>query len=332
MKSLKILIILVLSLVLISCIYKNPKQIRKQNSITSNQQAESTAMTKQDSQLFKFYLVHSFTEILEKDISGVNFYNRETMVLVEDKIFFIKPDFGHTIISCGLNGENGRIFYCINNSGYLWRLKYYESFLYFIVQNEGLYKISTDGSNIQKLVEGNVQDYFINDQIIYYSVYNKYESTESFELKYLNVESNEIKEIDKLSIGNELLKVGGYLIGIYNHDFIYTKRDQNYKRSYFAYKEGQITPFSYKDGQQIEIEMAKKNLRPLDLESSEVRHVDGKSLTIEYNEPNPNTLFLTNNNTKKKIAEVKGDYVYCFNNQIYILDKESNIEHLVFNE
>lgn len=329
-----ILLILVCGAFLVSC----DSISSTQPEITSSA-ALSNAPTNEVS--FSYTEVNAESGIKATAIEGANFDIRRTMVSDGSRLYWIMPDYGHTIVSCDMNGQDKIVLYPNNSEdessdasgGSLQQLKINSHDLLFVKGNTGVYKISTNSGATTKLIEGNIQDYIIKDNMIYFSDFESDITSDDgyYTLKSYNADTQQITEIDQLSTGKELLMLGGYIVGFQNDDLIYTQRNNENKRSYYSYSpDGQIKSIPYEEGQKTEIEMAKKNLRPLDQESSEVNHVEGKSLEIEYNDPAPNILFLSENNNKQKIAEVKGDYVYLFSDQIFVLDKESNIEHIIF--
>lgn len=286
----------------------------------------------------------NFTEVKaepglnKSDIEGANYYNRETMVSDGSRLYFTMPDYGYSIVSCDMHGNDAKIVAGSNNirieetgeifRGSLWQLKIINDTLYFVAVDEGLFIIPISGGNAVRLIKGDIYNYIIKDNIIYFTDFKR---NEHYVLKRYDIDTEKATEIDRLSAGKELLKLGGYIVGFDNDELVYTQRDENYRREYLRYSaDGQVKPISYEEGQRIETEMARRNIRPLDDESSEVNHVEGKSLSIEYGISSPNLLFLVDGEDKQLIAKVKGDYVFLLGNDIFILDRESNIERVIF--
>lgn len=332
-RKLIILLILVCVAFLVSC---------DKNSGTQPDITGSTPLSdfSKNAASFSYTEVNAEPGIEATDIEGANYYNRKTMVSDGSRLYWVMPDYGNTIVSCNINGQDSVVLYPDSGGddsgvigGTLQQLTMNDRNLLFVREGVGLFKIPVDGGAATKLIEGNIQDYIVKDNMIYFSDFKSDITADDgyYILKSYNTDTQQITEIAQLSAGKELLMIGGYIVGFQNDELIYTRRDEEKKRSYYSYSlDGQIKSIPYEDGQKIEIEMAKKNLRPLDQESSEVSHVEGKSLVIEYNDPEPNFLFLSDNDNKQKIAEVKGDYVYLFSDQIFVLDKESNIEQIIF--
>ena len=331
-----ILLILLCSVFFVSCNSNNVNIPSTQSEITGSTTL-SNAPTNEVS--FSYTEINAEPGIEAIAIEGANFNNRETMVSDGSRLFWIIPDYGNTIVSCDMNGQDSVVLYPDPDGdesgiiGPLQQLTVNDRDLLFVREGVGLFKIPADGGTATKLIDGDIQDYIIKDNMIYFSDFKSDITADDgyFNLKSYNADTQQITEIDQLSTGIELLKLGGYIVGFRNDELIYTQRDDENKRSYYSYSlDGKIKSIPNEEGQKIEMEMAKKNLRPLDQESSEVNHVEGKSLEIEYSDPNPNILILSDNNTKQKIAEVTGSYVYLFGEQIYVLDKKSHIEHIIF--
>lgn len=309
-----------------------------------NSQTQSPSGTPQKSTI-DFSGLFSFTDLKampgadKQSIEGANYQNRGNMVSDGSRLYFITPDFGQTIMTCDMRGEDPRLLADGSNigspeapytGGFIIKLNIRDGLLYFIVCDVGLFRIPVYGGKAEKIVEGNIQEYLITDTSIYYSDFDK---EYGFTLNRYEFYFKETTSIDRLSLGIEQLKLGGYIVGFFDGVLVYTQRDEDYKRSYFSCSSnGQISPVPYNKGQEIETAAAKANLRPLDEESSEVNHVDGKSLYIEYTESGPNLLFLSDINSKQLIAEVIGDYVFMYNSDIYVLDEESNLERIVFDD
>ncbi len=290
--------------------------------------------------LYTYIKVNADSGITAKDIAGANFYNWRTMVSDGTRLWWITPGYGTTIVSCKIGGQNSVELYPDSNrdeaginGASLKLLTINASNLFFVREGVGLFKMPVDGGDSTKLIEGNIQDYIIKDNMIYFSDFvSDITAVDGFYvLKSYNTDTQQIIEVDQLATGKELLKIGGYIVGFLNDELIYTRRDAEYKRGYYSYsKAGQSKSIPYEEGQKKEIEIAKNNFRPLNLEGSEVSRVEGKSLVMQYNKPGPNILLLADGNNKKKIAEVNGDYSYLFTGQIFVLDREGNIEHIVF--
>lgn len=329
-RKLLVLLILICGAFLVAC----DNISGKQPEITGNVPLSDHPKTEV---FFSYTEINAEPGIEAIDIEGANFNNRQTMVSDGSRLYWIMPDYGNTIVTCDMNGQDRAVLYPnpkknINGGGFQ-QLKIIDHDLFFVSASVGLFKMSANGGVATKLIEGHIQEYVIKDNVIYFSDFKSDMTTDDgyYALKSYLVDTQQITEIDQLSTGKELLKLGGYIVGFQDGKLIYTRRDDENKRSYYLYTpDGLIKSIPYEEGQKIEIEMAKKNLRPLDQQSSEVSHVEGKSLEIEYNDPDPNILFLTDHNNKQKIADVKGDYEYLFNHQIFVLDREGNIEHIIF--
>lgn len=288
--------------------------------------------------LFSFTDVKAIPGVNKQSIEGANYYNRGNMVSDGSRLYFIMPDFGQTIMSCDMRGQDPRLLADGSNigspeapftGGFIINLNILDDVLYFIVCDVGLLRIPVYGGKAEKIIEGNIQEYIITDTTIYFSDCDK---EDGYTLNSYKFDTKETTNIDRLSLGIEPLKLGGYIVGFFNGVLVYTQRDEDYRRSYFScYSDGQISAVPYNEGQEIETAAAKANIRPLDEESSEVNHVDGKSVDIKYTGSGPNLLYLSDNGSKQPIAEVNGDHVFIYNSDIYVLDEKNNIERIVFN-
>ncbi len=140
---------------------------------TTFEQVGFSHIINQDSKLFKMKIDGSeLTKLTDDDVNSV--------IVVEDHIYFVNSSDGGRIYRVDVDGSNERV---INNDNSMF-LNIYKSKIYYI-NNTGrdslwqIRKMDLDGSNNQLLIEANVASQLkvYNDRIYYTSLDSDYNST-----------------------------------------------------------------------------------------------------------------------------------------------------------
>jgi len=260
----------------------------------------------------------------EKLIKKAEYETSKKIVHKADRIVFLNAVYGTKLLSRNLDGSDPMTLYSVDTQeNGLFNLQQIENEIYFIMDNVGIYTL--DGNfNPGIVLKGKIEDYIINNTILYCSMIETTANSAELVLKSYDLVSKETKKIGLLSKDSQeagLLEVSGNIYGIDENDLLYYSQRDEYKN---------LTYHSYNTKTFKTENLNKQMFEDL------INQINPKSeceIKVDLSDmEGANKLVLKDfkNNKSHVLAHTRGDSIYIAENNIYILDVDSNIEHIGF--